>query len=193
MTEREVFQFYNDTVKVVYSEIEAKNNSLPVELLFEINAAFDHLKRVHVDNESEGIQAQKAYSHLKRGCLDAFKLKLKYFNADVNRIYSKKADLRIIDNGQFLSEFIKEKTEIFDFAKAARLCEGKNDTDKALQNWCDVSARIDIFTEKFFVPEKLNWAEKQSFFHFNGNFWIGVLAGIVSSIIVWLITTFVIR
>ena len=55
MTEREVYRFYNDTVKVIYSEIEARNNTLPVELLFEINSAFDHLKRIHVDNEPENI------------------------------------------------------------------------------------------------------------------------------------------
>ena len=99
MTEQDVYNFYANTVKVVYSEIEAKKNTLPVELLFEINSAFDHLKRIHVDDEDENLQAQKAYSHLKRGCLDAFKLKLKYFNADVAKIYNKKADLRIIDNG----------------------------------------------------------------------------------------------
>ena len=59
MTEKEVYQFYNDTVKIIYSEIEAKKNSLPVELLFEIHSAFDHLKRIHIDNEPEELQAQK--------------------------------------------------------------------------------------------------------------------------------------
>lgn len=187
MTEQEVYQFYNDTVKVIYSEIEARNNTLPVELLFEINSAFDHLKRIHVDDEPEDIQGQKAYSHLKRGCLDAFKLKLKYFNSDVNQIYNKKADLRIIDNGKFLSEFIKEKALIFQVARTARLNEGKNDNDVAFRDWCEVSSRIDSFEEKFFIPEKLQWAEKQSFFHFNANFWIGVLSGIISSVIVTVI------
>ena len=87
MTEQEVYEFYNNTVKIIYSEIEAKNNTLPVELLFEINFAFDHLKRIHIDGESEDLQSQKAYLHLKRGCLDAFKLKLKYFNDDVSKIW----------------------------------------------------------------------------------------------------------
>lgn len=39
MTENEVYEFYNDSVKVIYSEIEALNNSLPIELLFEIIGA----------------------------------------------------------------------------------------------------------------------------------------------------------
>lgn len=184
MTEQEVYEFYNNTVKVIYSEIEAKNNTLPVELLFEINSAFDHLKRIHIDGESEDLQSQKAYSHLKRGCLDAFKLKLKYFNDDVSKIYRKKADLRIIDNGQYLADFIQAKADIFKTAKEARLNEGKMDTELALQEWSHVSVLIDSFEDKFFNTEKLHWAEKQSFFHFNANFWLGVLAGIISSVVV---------
>lgn len=184
MTEQEVYEFYNNTVKVIYSEIEAKNNTLPVELLFEINSAFDHLKRIHIDGESEDLQSQKAYSHLKRGCLDAFKLKLKYFNDDVSKIYRKKADLRIIDNGKYLADFIQFKSDIFKIAKEARLNEGKMDTELALQEWSHVSVLIDSFEDKFFNTEKLHWAEKQSFFHFNANFWLGVLAGIISSVVV---------
>ena len=76
MTELDVYDFYNEKVKIIYSEIEARNNVLPIELLFEIHSAFDHLKRIHVDGEAADEQAGKAYSHLKRGCLDAFKLKL---------------------------------------------------------------------------------------------------------------------
>jgi hypothetical protein len=33
MTEKDVYQFYNEKVKILYSEIEARNNSLPVTLL----------------------------------------------------------------------------------------------------------------------------------------------------------------
>ena len=86
MTEQDVYKFYNEKVKIIYSEIEARNNVLPIELLFEIHSAFDHLKRIHVDGESAEEQAGKAYSHLKRGCLDAFKLKLKFFNDDQKRV-----------------------------------------------------------------------------------------------------------
>ena len=41
MTEQEVYKFYNEKVKIIYSEIEARNNVLPIELLFEIHSAFD--------------------------------------------------------------------------------------------------------------------------------------------------------
>ena len=93
MVEAEVYQFYNDCVKTSYSEIEAKGNALPVELLFEINSAFDHLKRFHLGEEDELLSCEKAYSHLKRGLLDVFKLKLKYFNNDCSKLLGKKGRL----------------------------------------------------------------------------------------------------
>ena len=60
MKEVDVYQFYNDKVKVLYSEIEARNNVLPVELLFEINSAFDHLKRIHIDGAREDEEVKCA-------------------------------------------------------------------------------------------------------------------------------------
>jgi hypothetical protein len=101
MTEKEVYRFYNEKVKLLYSEIEARENTLPVELLFEIHSAFDHLKRFHVDGEPENLCAEKAFSHLKRGLLDAFKLKLKYHNKDYEKLLSMKTDFHLIDNGTF--------------------------------------------------------------------------------------------
>ena len=183
MTEKEVYQFYNDKVKIIYSEVEARNNTLPVELLFEIHSAFDHLKRLHVDGEDENLSAQKAYSHLKRGVLDAFKLKLKYFNDDYSKLINKKADLRIIDSGTYLTDLLKDRKRIVDAAKSARLNEAKQDIDEAFENWCITSEQINEFEQKYFDSEKIKWAERQSFFHFNANFWLGVVSGIVSSIL----------
>jgi hypothetical protein len=37
LREKDVYQIYNEHVKVAYSEIEAAGNRLPVELLFEIH------------------------------------------------------------------------------------------------------------------------------------------------------------
>jgi hypothetical protein len=103
MNEREVYAFYTDRVKPIYSWIEAKDNTLPIELLFEIHAAFDHLKRLHLGEDKEENACNKAISHLKRGVLDAFKLKLKYFNNDFKIIIGGNAEyLHIIDNGEFL-------------------------------------------------------------------------------------------
>jgi hypothetical protein len=184
MTEKNVYQFYNEKVKILYSEIEARNNFLPVELLFEIHSAFDHLKRIHVDGEPESSCAEKAFSHLKRGLLDAFKLKLMYYNKDYSKILNLKADLRLIDNGSFLPSLLCKRKEIIDIAKTARLFEGKNNTDEAFEKWYEVSDLIDQFEKEFFDSSKIQWAKKISLFHFSITFIVGIIAGVIGSVIV---------
>ena len=188
MTELDVYKFYNEKVKIIYSEIEARKNVLPIELLFEIHSAFDHLKRIHVDGDSTDEQSNKAYSHLKRGCLDAFKLKLKFFNDDQKKVFGKKADLRIIDNGKFITDFISERNKIISCAKDARIMEGQKNIDAAFEKWYSVSTMIDAFEQKFIDAEKIHWAEKQSFFRFGITFIIGVVTGVLGSVIVNLMT-----
>jgi len=95
----DVYRFYAEYAKPIYCEIEARNNTIPVELLFEIHAAFDHLKRFYIGEEEEDLAAKKALSHLKRGMLDAFKLKLKYFNSEIEALLKSKVDFELIDNG----------------------------------------------------------------------------------------------
>ena len=184
MTENEVYEFYNEKVKIIYSEIEARNNTLPVELLFEIHSAFDHLKRIHVDNEPEDHCAEKAFSHLKRGLLDAFKLKLKYYNKDCEKLLEMKADLRLIDNGAFLPSLLSRRTAIIKLAKEARLYEGKKDIDGAFENWYQTSALIDQFESDFFDPKKIKWAKKQYFFRLSRDIILGIIVGVIGSAIV---------
>jgi len=184
MTERDVYLFYNEKVKILYSEIEARNNTLPIELLFEIHAAFDHLKRIHVDGESEHDCAEKAYSHLKRGLLDTFKLKLKYHNDDYAKLLKSKTDLRFIDNGKFLSSLLEKRKIIISLAKEARLFEGKKDIDNAFEKWYEVSDLIDQFENEYFDPVKLQWAKKVNFFRDSKAFIVGIITGIIGSTIV---------
>lgn len=192
MTEREVYEFYNERVKIAYSEIEARNNKLPIELLFEIHSTFDHLKRFHLEEESEEEAAGKAYSHLKRGVLDAYKLKLKYFNDEFNKLFNGNSELKIIDSGQFLPEALRLHREIVDSAKQARLSEGQKDADTAFENWYKTSILIDEFEDRFFDSEKLGWAKKQGMFQFGSNFVVGVISGVVATGIIafftWLFT-----
>jgi len=184
MTEKEVYSFYNEKVKILYSEIEARENTLPVELLFEIHSAFDHLKRFHVDEESEDRCAEKAFSHLKRGLLDAFKLKLKYHNKDYLKLLKMKADLHLIDNGMFWPSLLSKRTEIIKLAKEARLYEGKKDVDGAFNNWYKTSELIDQFENEYFLSPKIQWAKKLGFLQRFWKFVVGIICGVIGSAIV---------
>jgi len=117
VTQHDVYQFYNETVKPLYCEIEAQGNDIPVELLFETYAAFDHLKRIYIDGEPEELCCKKALSHLKRGALDVLKLKLKYLTQEVQELLRSKGSLKLIDNGQFLINLTIDRVEINTLAK----------------------------------------------------------------------------
>jgi len=184
MTEKEVYSFYNEKVKILYSEIEARENSLPVELLFEIHSAFDHLKRIHIDGEPENLCAEKAFSHLKRGLLDAFKLKLKYHNKDYARLLTMKADFHLIDNGMFWSSLLGRRKDIVNLAKEARVYEGSKGIEDAFEKWYETSVLIDQFENDYFESPKIQWAKKQ---YFTRRFWdivIGLIVGVIASTIV---------
>jgi len=184
MTEKEIYSFYNEKVKILYSEIEARNNTLPVELLFEIHSAFDHLKRFHVDGEQESDCADKAFSHLKRGLLDAFKLKLKYHNEDYEKLLKMKADLHLIDNGMFWPSLLSKRKAIVKLAKEARLYEGKKDLEEAFDKWYKASDLIDQFENEYFESPNIQWAKRLGFFH---RFWkiiLSFIIGVISSAIV---------
>lgn len=158
-TIKELFRFYTYRVKPIYAEIEARNNLLPVELLLEVFAAFDHIKRFYVDEVSEKDAVSSTFSHLKRGLLDAFKLKLKYYNADYEGLQKDARLFPLIDNGEFTRTLQHNRKMIIQAGKQARLCESKTDLKHAFDNWEKTSLLIDAFYDNFFGNNKLLWAK----------------------------------
>lgn len=192
MVVKDVFQYYNDCVKPLYCEIEARNNKLPVELLFEIHAAFDHLKRHHVDEEDENASCERAQSHLKRGMLDAFKLKLKYFNEDVVRFEKCKVDFSLLDNGAFYPTFVADRHNIMALAKKARLQEASSDRELAVEYWAQTSVAIDEFSDKFLTRhDHLSWAKRKTFTFVSKETLRGVLVGLIAASIFWNIRPYI--
>jgi len=159
---KDVFTFYTEILKPQYCLIEAKDNTLPVEILFEIHAAFDHIKRIYYNGEPEDTVCHHVKSHLARATLDCYKLRLKYFNEDFkNFIHGNGLDrLRLINNGSFYPELNTFKMNITNKGREARYAESQNDKDSAFSLWSDVSTMIDAFEKKFFYdPEnKIDWA-----------------------------------
>lgn len=190
-TIKEVFKFYNDYVKPIYSRIEAKNNTLPGELLFEIHSAFDHIKRIYIDGKDETDCCDKAINHLKRGALDAFKLDLKYFNEEYSKIITSNADLSIIDSGTFLGNLLNDRSEIDKLAENARIFVSKVDIEESFDNWAAVSIKIIEFRKKYFQMGKIKWAEGIAKRTLNKKFKHGIITGIIGSIIAYIIITFI--
>jgi hypothetical protein len=160
----ELFSFYHNYVKLLYGMVESEN-LVPIETLFELNAAFDHVSRRWIYDEDESRVVDRAYGHLKRCCLDIFKIKYKLVIDHYNELIQ--LDLSLIDNGDFegrLRELIagmkKEATE-------ARRLEGQtrhedDRTDKCFDLWQPIFNKCLLFELDYYGHKKIDWARKKS-------------------------------
>jgi len=177
-----LFEFYNDFVKVLYSSIQI-NNVLPVEVLFELNAAFDHISRRWCFGESEEVVVDKAYSHLKRACLDIFKLQVRQASNYYKEL--RKIDTSVIDNGKFDRELIKLYHEIKYEAREARRNEGDqrydtNDKVLAFDYWEPVYQKCIRLEQDFYLHPAIEWAKKRSRILTFKNFAFSILASFIA-------------
>ncbi|MDD4889160.1 MAG: hypothetical protein PHU85_04465 [Phycisphaerae bacterium] len=191
-----LFDFYYSTFKLLYSEVQT-SNEMPVEVLFEINAAFDHISRHWSYGEQEQVVAEKALSHLKRGCFDAFKLKVKQIRDEYDEL--KRIDTSIIDNGDFDRGMIVLFDEIRREATEARRVEGDTRPDTpapAFDLWIRVYEKCIRFHEEFYLHKSVEWARKKHarsrWFERIDRLWVGICAGLVAGqIIPWVFRHFV--
>src|ERR1700722_7095659 len=157
-----LFAFYTDSVKPLYNAVQL-TNSLPQEVLFELNAALDHIARIWTDREKDTEAIEKAYSHLKRSCLDIYKLAVKDALKQFDEL--RKIDTSIIDNGNFDRGLMELAGRIRDGAKAARQQEGHTkddgDTIKAFELWEPVFSDCVKLEKEFYRHPCLNWAKKK--------------------------------
>ncbi|OFX16914.1 MAG: hypothetical protein A2Z18_01695 [Armatimonadetes bacterium RBG_16_58_9] len=185
----ELFAFYDDYVKLLYSDIQT-NNVLPTETLYELNAALDHISRFYVYGESEEHVAEKAYSHLKRSCLDIFKLKIKRATDQYDRLLS--VDISIIDNGEFERNLHQLYHDATRKAREARRREGKiTEDDKeavpSFELWEPVYSKCIDLEERFFLSPKVDWARVRSRGYTLKTLILGIVAGVIASGIVGLL------
>lgn len=179
----ELFLFYNSYVKLLYSSVQT-SNTLPSETLFEINAAFDHLARHWYYNESEDQVVARSYSHLKRSCLDIFKIKVREARKQYEEL--SRIDTSVIDNGDFDRGMHQLFNKIRDGAVKARQMEGapdQNGTIPAFEAWEIVFADCELFEKSFFMHPRLNWAKKVEIRTKIKDWGIGVLIGVIGSLL----------
>jgi hypothetical protein len=183
-TFKELFAFYHDYVKMMYSAVQTQN-ALPVELLFELHAALDHVSRHWTYDEPESEAVRRAFGHLKRCCLDIFKLKVKEARAQYDQICA--IETGDIDNGRYrpamLSLFVRIKRR----ATEARRAEGDNlgpvGAMKAFDLWQDVVLDCMEFESEFYLHTALPWAKRRGWMRSASTFGLGVATSIVAAVI----------
>jgi hypothetical protein len=187
----QLFDFYHSYVKLLYSAVQTQN-TLPTETLFELNAAFDHMARHWSYGVPEQMAVSEAFGHLKRSCLDIFKLKVK--EARRQYVILCALDTSTIDNGKYDQELHRLFNSIRRDATEARQAESLDDTEgsvPAFERWEKVYVECTRLETEFFSHESLNWAKRKSLSRFiRQNLW-GMLIGVVAALIAALIWFYV--
>ena len=191
----ELFKFYHEYVKLLYSSVQS-GGSLPIEVLFELNAALDHISRRWAYDEGESNVVKKAYSHLKRSCLDIFKLKVKDANDQFAQLLT--LDTSVLDNGEFDRKLVALHHEIKVGATEARRLEGqsRNDTEaaiKAFDLWEPVYQNCVQLETEFFLHPKLNWAKKRVTWSRRKEHLIAFILGFLAAFLVALATPIIVE
>lgn len=157
----ELFAFYYEYVKVLYGLVQTEN-ALPQEMLFEVNAALDHISRMWIYGEDEADAVGKAFSHFKRSCLDVFKILVKEASTQYKEL--KGLDTSTIDNGDFDRDLHALWRQIKMDSTEARLIEGQPDDDRvpAFDKWQEVAADCLRLQEEFFFHPQLAWAKRRA-------------------------------
>lgn len=162
----ELFEFYNSSVKLYYSAVQSEN-VLPAEVLFELNAALDHLSRFYVYDEPETQVVHKAYSHMKRACLDVFKITLRETLDQYDELL--KIDISLIDNGDFEKRLKRLASRIKTGAREARRLEGQpisgaqeDLTVPAFDRWLPVYEDCLALQQDYYLHDSVDWAKAKS-------------------------------
>lgn len=186
-TLKDLFDFYHNTVKPLYSYVQA-DNVLPFETLFEINAALDHISRHWAQGETEAQVVKQAFGHFKRSCLDLFKIRLRETGKHYQEL--KKIDTSVIDNGEFDRKLNVLYSEIRKSSGEARRRESELDaTNKvpAFGLWEGVFAKCEELERDFYLNPRVSWAKRRGFFAFIRDHTLSFLLGVISSILATLI------
>ena len=183
---QELFEFYHGYVKPLYADASTEN-ALPQEVLFELNAAHDHISRHWIYAEAEQNVVDQAFRHLKRACLDMFKLRVK----EARRQYDElcRTDMDAVDNGEFALRVRKCYNEMRTAAQRARRNEGSPDTDVAVvafELWENVYAKC-IDMQDLYNHPKVRWARRRGVRAFLRQQWIGFLVGVCASIVAYFV------
>lgn len=189
----ELVAFYYEEFKPLYSSVQ-QTNSVPMEMMFEINAAFDHWTRILHYGEPEEKVIGSVCAHLKRGCFDVFKIIVSQTRSKFDEL--KQTDLSLIDNGEFVRSLNRLWSEISEGASDARMSEGDSRDEErwhlAFDKWEAVIEKCAILEKEFYHSSKVTWArdkEREAVKIARRNSWFqGVATGVIATAVVGVAT-----
>jgi hypothetical protein len=187
-----LYETYNNVIKPLIAEIEARFERFPTSLFNEIRAFNDHASRCYLNPDDKNlieIQASKAKGHIERIVLDCYKYLNVHLYDSVIKKFDRKykgVDLSTINNGDFQ---IYQKALTKDITlklKEAKLLETLEDKSKSINMYQYVHNKYteleDLFDENC---RNLFWARSRYYSNriikFFGWFIAAIVSGIISS------------
>jgi len=190
-----LYKTYNEVIKPLIAEIEARTEHFPTSLYNEIRAFTDHVARCHKEDVTDAdvdIQISKAKGHIDRIVFDCYKfLNVYLFDVVVAKFdkRTKNIDLSLIDNGRFYIKYRELRQSIIDTLKEAKSLETRTNKEASLDKY-QLAHNIYDDLEQHIIANDTNicWAKvkytSSKFLRFLG--WIGsaIISGIISSSII---------
>lgn len=178
-----LFELYYARCKPLYNEIQTYNE-MPIELVFELVAAWDHLSRHWKYGEDLNECINLASRHVKRATFDGNKIILRRTVDDYNEL-RKRTDTSLIDNGEFDRNMRSLIAEIRREGQEARLVEGVPESgwDRAFEAWDGVHEKCVTFRNDFYLNPKLDWAQRKTQLFNWRRRGEGVLIGLATSLV----------
>ena len=186
-----IYQSYNNTIKPLIADVEARYQKFPDSLFNEIRALHDHIARCY---EPEGVdkvaEIRKAESHVLRITFDCYKYLDAWFHDFIDK-FDDDFDISLIDNGEFSRKFYEVKIRATNTIREAKKLEGK-DKQKSFDLYQESYNIYSELTEtlEFYLP-KIQWAKKldknkkrkKDRNAFALSFFSGLLSGLIIAVI----------
>ena len=131
MEESKIYEFYNQTFKLIYADLVALTGVKYPEIIFEIEACFSHIAvaKTSDDNREKLSNFEKAHGHLLRASIDASKL-IWFEYLEQSKNYSRDPDLLVLGTNTTSLE-VNEK---FRLAQELSINARKNEVQQTGKN-----------------------------------------------------------
>ncbi|HKK43755.1 MAG TPA: hypothetical protein VJ963_15165 [Bacteroidales bacterium] len=126
-----LYKTYNEVIKPLIADIEARGQQFPLPLFNEIRAFNDHVAQCYWEDSTDvtiSAEIHKAERHIVRIVLDCYKYLVLFLNdkIEVFEKQTRKIDLTVINNGIFYIQYRKLKKEAVEMVRESKRIESKN-------------------------------------------------------------------
>ena len=188
-----LYKDYNNVIKPLIAEVEARTEQFPLPLFNEIRALHDHISRCYSDeatNDSIEDEVVKAQRHSLRIMLDCYK----YLNLTLHdevilfERETKHIDLTVLQNGTFYPKYKEVRSNAIKLVRKAK-SEEPLDSVKALDTYqLSYNAYTEIETLIDSVYTDVHWARVRFSVRKGLSILLWLLSAIVSGVISILLT-----